>query len=60
MGVAVRAVRRYRGCAHSETPDMCGPFDSQRDASQTLDGCKRFDDFGQEARKLVIVDFEKT
>ena len=43
MGVAVRAVWRYRGFAHSQTPHGRGSSGSQHDGSQTLDGHRGFD-----------------
>ena len=43
MGVAVRAVWRYRGFAHSQTPHGRGSSGSQHDGSQTLDGHRSFD-----------------
>ena len=56
MGVAVRAVRRYRGFAHSQTPRGYGSSGSQPDESPTLDEHRGFN---QEAHALVIVDVKK-
>ncbi len=57
MGVAVRAMRQYRGFAHSQTPRLRQPFNSQHGELQTLD-CRT--GYNQESHKLMIVDFEET